>query len=350
MTTNGLPPGVCNLSGFQMLRDLHKLPGGASAPQRHVPQLRLVPPLATDLRIGVIHNIRARHNISRHAPRVVAGCEHAMPRSHDELEIVLANFAAQGVNALIIDGGDGTVRDVMTVAAQHYAGDVPRLAIVPSGKTNALALDLGIPGGWTTEDAVAAVRSGGLQERSPIEIWRAGQPAAALRGFIFGAGAFVRATALAQTTHRLGAFNGMAVGLSIAGAVAQTIFGRRDNPWRRGEPMRVAPAGGAVIEAAQYLLLGSTLTRMPLGVRPFGAPRGGLKMLRIDASPRRMLAVLPSLLGGSNSAWLAQAGYHREDAERIGLRLDGDFILDGEVFPGGEITLRQGAPLRFVLP
>jgi hypothetical protein len=98
------------------------------------------------------------------------------------------------------------------------------------------------------------------------------------------------------------------------------------------------------------MLLISTLTRMPLRIKPFGAPRPGLKMLRVDALPRWMLAALPSLLGGSDPLWLREAGYHREDAEEIGLSLARSFVLDGEAFPGGDLTLKRGAPIRFVVP
>jgi diacylglycerol kinase (ATP) len=72
--------------------------------------------------------------------------------------------------------------------------------------------------------------------------------------------------------------------------------------------------------------------------------------LRIDASPRRLVAALPALLGGTDRGWLASAGYHREDAERIDVTLNSGFILDGEMFEGGEISLRQGAAITFVVP
>jgi hypothetical protein len=328
---------------------------GAQLQERAAARLRVAAQrVEPEVRIGVIHNVRARHNIASHPPLVVAGCEHAMPRSHAELHDVLAHFASHGVNALVIDGGDGTVRDVLSAAPGHFPDAFPRIAIIPSGKTNALTQDLGIPDDWTTADAVRAITAGHTQQRHPLEIWRPKALRAELRGFIFGAGAFVRATELAQTTHRFGAFNGLAVGLSIFGAVAQTLFGGRDNSWRRGEPMRIAPAGGPrageVLDGPQYMLLGSTLSRMPLGIKPFGAERPGLKTLRIDASPRRLVAALPALLGGTDRGWLASAGYHREDAERIDVTLNSGFILDGEMFEGGEISLRQGAAITFVVP
>lgn len=302
------------------------------------------------LRIGVVHNVRARHNIDRPVIGFIDRTEFAAPRSPQELDDVLAGFASRGVNALVIDGGDGTVRDVMSKAGRHFEGTFPRVAIVPSGKTNALAHDLGVPRHWTAHDAVQAIHDGVVEERAPIEIRRDQTIVPDLRGFIFGAGAFVRATALAQRTHRVGAFNGLAVGLSIAGAVGQTILGGANNSWRQGEPMRVALADGTVVDRNQYLLFGSTLERLPLGIKPLGEPRPGLKLLRIDASPRWMVAAAPAVLRGSAAPWLRDAGYHIEDSARIDLHLGGDFILDGETFQGGALSLRQGEPIRFVVP
>lgn len=325
---------------------------GAPA-SRCIARPSLVPPLferEREPRIGVIHNVLARHNVKRRSPLVMPGCEHAMPRSHDELHEALRGFAASGVDTLMIDGGDGTIRDVASAATRHFPGIFPRVAIVPSGKTNALALDLGLPARWTPQDAVRAIGRGRVVERAPLEIVRRDTIHATLRGFIFGAGAYVRATRLAQTTHRFGAFNGVAVGLSIAAAVGQTLFGGRANSWRQGEPMRVAPAGEAVIEGPHYMVLASTLQQMPMGIKPFGGARDGLKMLRIEAAPRRIVAALPALLGGGARAWLRDAGYHRDDHDRIDLSLEGGFVLDGETFAGGDLSLRQGRPMRFVVP
>ncbi|WP_374943250.1 diacylglycerol kinase family protein [Sphingomonas sp.] len=300
------------------------------------------------LRIGIIRNAKARLNIARRGIDIGLAANCAMPRSHDELHDALAMFARTGVNALVIDGGDGTVRDVLTAAAFHYRGIFPTVAVLPSGKTNALATDLGLPQGWTEQAAVDALRAGRTQERGPLEIWRPGMAIAEHRGFIFGAGAFVRATALAQDTHRLGAFNGLAVGLSVAGAVAQTLFGRSDNVWRRGTPMRIAPAGAPATEGAKYLFFGSTLTRLPLDLRPFGEPRSGLKTLCIDAPPAGLALALPAVLAGYDLP--AGGGYRRDDSESMALTVGSDIILDGETFPGGEMTLRHGAPIRFAVP
>lgn len=298
----------------------------------------------------MIHNARARHNIGRHLPRVLPGCDHVMPNDHDELREVLARFARAGVDALIVDGGDGTVRDIVTVMARDLPNFHPRIAIVPSGKTNALASDLGIRAGWTLANALDAVDEGRILERGPLEVWREGADRADRAGFIFGSGVFVAATRAAQQTHRFGAFNGLAVGLSIAAAVGGTIFGGRTNSWRRGERMRINVDGEGGIDAPHYLFLASTLRRLPPHIKPFGRERGGLKLLRIEAPASRLAIAAPIILMGGEQTWLRDWGYHRHDARRIDLSLAGGFVLDGETFEGGALSLREGAAISFVVP
>lgn len=103
-------------------------------------------------------------------------------------------------------------------------------------------------------------------------------------------------------------------------------------------------------ERARFLLLASTLKRLPLGVKPFGAPREGLKVLTVEAPPRRFARALPILLRGGDAPWLAQAGYHRRDLTAFDVTGPGDFVLDGEIYPGGRLTVRQGRELEFVIP
>ena len=326
----------------------------ASQPIRNLPDDIAIPrsaPLRHPLlRIGIISNRRAHRNLlaDRMVPEIGASMQWASPRTPDELALALARFAWARIDALVIDGGDGTVRDVLSAAATAYPDALPRVSIVPSGKTNALALDLGIPTDWTIEDAVAAIAAGRQRVRTPIEIRRPDAPDSVLRGFLFGAGAFVRATAMAQQAHGFGLFRGVAVGASLAAAVGQSLFGGEGNSWRTGEPVGIDFDDGPFISGPVYTVMASTLNRLPLGLKPFGRTRGGLKLLRVEAQPRHLWAAIGPLLAGSQAPWLARSGYHHGDAERFTLTLEQDFILDGEAFAGGTLAVSRGAPVTFV--
>jgi hypothetical protein len=190
---------------------------------------------AAKIRTGIICNPKSHRNrssVEATKPFLSGTVMAVTPRTQAELAEVLTDFARHGIELLVIDGGDGTIRDVMTAAARVWTGAAPRVAIVPSGKTNALALDLGIPDDWTLDQALTAARGGNVKIRHPIEVVRK-DSGTRLHGFLLGAGAFVDATALAQRTHRAGAFNGVAAASRCAGrssrpcSAARTVLGAR---------------------------------------------------------------------------------------------------------------------------
>lgn len=304
--------------------------------------------------VGVISNPRSRRNRQGNPVHRRAGATSDMlvvePATQEELSAALAGFKARGVELIVVDGGDGTVRDVLTAAPRVFGGRVPPIAVIPSGKTNALALDLGIPWDWSAGAARQALAAGHLATRQPIEI--TGEDGLTHRGFLFGASGFTRATDLAQRTHDIGAFGGVAVGLSVAGAVLQTMFAGANNAWRAGERVRVANLGdGSESTHDLYLLLGSTLRRLPIGLRPLGAAAEGLNILAVEAPPRLLPVAVPAILAGREGGWLARAGYHhRHDVPPSRLTLPGGFVLDGERYAGGDYIVRAGDPVTFVTP
>ena len=61
-----------------------------------------------------------------------------------------------------------------------------------------------------------------------------------------------------------------------------------------------------------------------------------------------LAAAAPLIVAGSPAKWLDRAGYHRIDPDSLDVTMDAGFILDGEVYPGGALTIRQAAPISFV--
>jgi len=261
----------------------------------------------------------------------------------------LARFVAEGVELLVIDGGDGTVREVLSALPAAF-GEAPLLSVIPSGKTNILAFDLGVRRSWTLAAARAA--SGKVKPkvrvRAPLQVNRDGQPP--LQGFVFGAAGLVRATALAAGVHRVGVFQNAAVGLTLAGAVAQFAAENARGAWRRGAPLTLAVDDGPARPGPRLITMATTLHRLPFALRPFGPARPGLKYLDVQAPPQRLAQALPALLWTRRDRWLERHGYRRGDAASLRLTLDSPFVLDGEVYPGGDLTVTEAPPLRFLTP
>ncbi|HVI32874.1 diacylglycerol/lipid kinase family protein [Phenylobacterium sp.] len=301
------------------------------------------------MRAGVIRNPKSHRNRRNMAwAAAPEGTLFAKPKTKEALAEALAGFAGEGVDTLVIDGGDGTVRDVLTRLPAAFGERRPRLAVVPSGKTNVLAEDLGVPADWTVEAALQrALEPGRPRASRPcVEVVRR-DGSERRRGFIFGTGAYVRATRLAQSAHRMGAFGTASVALTLAASVVQSMAGRSDRGWRAGEGMRLALGGGGPTDGARFLVIASTLETLPLGLKPFGPVRPGLKALAIEAPPRRLVAALPPLWTGAQPAWLEDAGYVRRDGD-LEVDFQGEYVLDGEAYRAGALTVRQGPVMEFV--
>ena len=303
------------------------------------------------MRVGVVRNPKSHANAKRGeeaaTPDAVLLVE---PATRAALEQDLHAFANCGVGLLIIDGGDGTIRDVISLLPGIFGLDMPLIALLPSGKTNVLALDLGVPPDWTLTDAIAAARSESavIKLRSPLEVrWDDGRPS--LLGFVFGLGAFVRATALAQSVHKLGAFHSISVAMSVLGALIGTVMGGKRDQWRSGVPLCLAIDGQETRTADRFLVMATTLKRLPFGLKPFGPPREGMKFLDVDAPPRRLPGAFPALLAGKDAAWLPRLGYRRGDAETLRITTNQSLVVDGDVYEGGcGVTVALAPPLKFL--
>ena len=327
----------------------------AAAPIARAP----VQPVKADRLVGILRNPRSYRNKARDAQiadrsNVVL----AEPANRDAIPEVLADFARRGVHYLVIDGGDGTIRDVLTAGAPIFGASWPRLLVLPSGKTNALTVDLGMPRNWSLGDALDAIETGGRIERNPLAIRPADGRSGLVQGFIMGAGAFAKATEAGQTAHRWGAFNSVVVAVSAIWIALRTFFGTRASPYRRGSRMDVVlepdgerlPHAGRGDRSRRYFLLASTLERFPINLKPFANLREGLRIAVMDEPRRRLLLSLPLLAFGWHGNWVRRHGVHRKWAEEFTIATETPFIIDGEAFPPGKYVVAQGPRLRFVTP
>lgn len=308
--------------------------------------------------IGVIRNPRSHRNAGDPPEWTGRGSMLVeTPDRRSELQAIIARFAERRIDYLVVDGGDGTVRDVLTCGAGIFGERWPPLIVLPNGKTNALAADLGLPTKWTLGEAMEAIHRGRLEVRWPLVVTQRGKPEAQVHGFVFGAGAFTAAIGLGQAAHRRGAFNAVAVGVTAVWSLAQALFGSAGNVWRRNTAMRLydgegreLPHSGIERRDERYLVFASTLSRFPAGLRPFAHLGGTLRASVIDNSRLGLLLRLPLIFRGIVGEGLRRRGYHVFGLDRLRIDVDDRFILDGEAFPPGRYDLSLGPKLRFVVP
>lgn len=320
------------------------------------PPVRAVRPAPS---VGVIYNPRSHRNQGQDLNLGVrANIFVAQPEDTARLQEALARFAARGIDYLVINGGDGTVRDVLTAGQSVFGDTWPDLAVLPKGKTNALNVDLGAPSRWTIGAAIAAYAEGRRVVRRPLRVEALDGGVAPMLGFIFGAGAYTLGIRAGQDAHKLGAFDSLAVGVTAAWGVLQALLGSDRNLWRRGVEMRIAlgdearalPHGPLGDPARRHFVLASTLERFPAGMKPFGDGLHGLKLGVMDYPKRRLLLMLPAALTGRAPDRLRAWGFHQLAADPVEIAVADEIILDGEAFPAGRYRLTSGPELRFVVP
>ncbi len=257
----------------------------------------------------------------------------------------------------MVDGGDGTVRDVLTCGAGIFGESWPPVIVLPNGKTNALAIDLGVPPNWPLADALDAIQGGRIEQRRPLVVAQRDNPDARVQGFAFGGGVFTAAIGLGQDAHRHGAFNALGVLVTALWGLLQALFGRPDNVWRRGTPMRLYDADGRELAHCgigradeRFLLFASTLRHFPAGLRPFGELDSPLRAVVLDNSRLGLLLRLVMVFRGKVGESLRRRGYNVFGLDAMQVDIADSFILDGEAFPAGRYQLSLGAKLRFVVP
>ncbi len=302
-------------------------------------------------RIGVVRNPRSHGNRVHPPGPPPEGVRLVEPLGRDALRAELETFAREGLDLLVIDGGDGTVRDVISLLPHTFGEAPPLLAVLPSGKTNVLAIDLGTSAAWGLEQALAAARGEEprIKSRPPLRISWADGRRPCLQGFFFGVGAPVKATSLAQKAHKVGVFHNFAVGLTIFTATLGALFGGARDEWREGVPARLVLDGQEQPPGERFAVVATALKRLPFGLKPFGDPREGLKLLDVDAPPRRLWKAMPLVLSGKAEPRLEGLGYRRRDPSVVELGGGAPFVLDGETFEGGDLTIGLGPSLRFLV-
>lgn len=305
-------------------------------------------------RLGVVANARSwRNREAGPAPAPIGDALYEAADGPDGYPALLKRFAEEGVTVVAVDGGDGTLRDVLSVLPWAYGEDnLPAIALVASGKTNVAAADVGGVDREKLPALAEAARAGGAlktEARRPIRVEAAG---ATMLGFVFGLGAFERATRLVNDrVHSRGFAQkmGVALGVVMSGAAA---LGKDRESWRAGVPIAISIDGEAPDTRYSFALLATSLNRLMLGLWPFwGEGPGGFDVTEIAAPPKRLIRTLATAGMGRPPGRAAEDGYRSAKATRVSLTIREPFIFDGDTFAPGEdgrVELTSGPEFRFV--
>lgn len=318
--------------------------------------------------VALLSNPRSTGNRSL-LPRVRSFCARHPEIFHYEVEEVdqiaqaLKTIARVKPKVLVINGGDGTVQAALTELyyGGHFGASVPPVAVLPNGKTNLIAMDLGATGDpLDALDRVLDIARSGVNShvvaRELIAVSDGGLNSRPVLGmFLGGAGLADSILFCRHKIYPLGLPNGLSHVLTAFALILTAVFGARASflPGRP-RPVSVSVHRQGELQGRFSLLMVTTLEKLLLNARTRSnepSMVGALKLMAIEERPstvfRAMFAAIGGRLGRSRIK-----GIHVERGDEI--RIEGDqssVILDGELYEaakGHPIVLKQTAPIPFL--
>ncbi len=261
----------------------------------------------------------------------------------DALPSAVTQAAKDGIQHVIIEGGDGTVQGV--ISAFLYQADkfdtFPAFTIIPGGMTNQVAKNIGLKSA-----KMASVERALSSDLSPVElplldITDSDGPSYA--GFLFSTGAIPQITR--YTTGRLHT-KGIGGSIAVLGGIIKGIRGNDD------ALMQTTPVEIAGLHSGPHL--GSVVTTLPsliLGLDPFwGSEDAPLRVTWVEGKYRGLGRNILSLWAGSKSKDRSENGFHSRRVNDLDYQYEGDIVLDGEFLsiPSGKFTIRPTRVVTFL--
>ena len=319
-------------------------------------------------RVALLSNPRSTGNRSL-LPRVRAFCADHADIFHYEVERVdqigqaLKTIARVAPKVLVINGGDGTVQAALTELYHggHFGETPPPVAVLPNGKTNLIAHDLGA-GGDPIEalervlEIARADMATHIVSRELIQLSGGalnGRPVLGM--FLGGAGLADSILFCRHKLYPLGIPNWLAHVLTFLATMVSVILGvtARFLPPRPGF-VKVSVLRSGELQGRFALLMVTTLQRLLLETSLPGAGPASVGAMQLIVIERRPMALLRALVAGIRGRLGRSrlAGVHLERGDEIRIESDSsNVILDGELFEastGHPIVLRPTQPVPFL--
>jgi hypothetical protein len=319
-------------------------------------------------RVALLSNPKSTGNLAQ-LPRIREYCADHPDVFHYEVEHAHQIGEAMKVIArvrpkvLAINGGDGTVQAALTELYNggHFGDEPPPVAVLPSGKTNLIALDLGARGDpiETLEKLIQLART----DLKPFTVQRElialrhglgdGEDRPIIGMFLGGAALAEAMIYCREKIYPLGLPNSVAHVLAAVLSFMKLLLGLRASflpPDTAPLSLSLSDEGGN-LNGRFSLLMVTTLERVLLSMDLGDRRAGALKLLAVEHRPDSALgAFLASVAGKLGRS--PMRGVHFEQANEIMIESEcSHVLLDGETFRaevGRPIRLRTAQPLSFV--
>lgn len=317
------------------------------------------------MRVGVVSNPRAGRNAARASEMAALltgqrDVAHVATDDPDNLPGVLKRFADEGVGLLIVNGGDGTLQQVLTVL---LTGDVsegfPLVAPLRGGRTNMSAIDIGCQPdsvkalGCLIETARSRALGERIVDRSVLRI-DMGPDDGVQYGMFCGVGVIHRAVDLIHRAFPPGKRSRGALGAGVlTGVLVARAALRSASGILTPDRIEVLLDGQPVLQQEFQLAITTTLGRLFLQMQPFwGQEAAPVRVTTIAASARRKwLAAVGILRGRPRPHVTPSTGYTSRNVRCAELHLDCGLCVDGELFAPRRdriVRIEADSRIRFV--
>jgi hypothetical protein len=286
---------------------------------------------------------------------------HAEAARVADLESILGDFARREVDLVVVNGGDGTVHSALTELCNGDAFErMPAIAVLATGMTNLIALDVGLEGRPETALARLLDRVGAGADLTRVSrhllSLTTGPQQPPLHGMFFGTAGFHQAVRIARKeVHPTGARGSFAFAMSLSLAIWRALSGRRSNqqgPLFQGQDMTIDLDGVRQSGERYFLVLATTLRRLIMGLMPFwGDGAGQIRYTSVAFPPVRLARALLPVLRGRPRPWMSERGYVSRAVDDIAITTREPLVIDGEFVipePDLPVLLRSDREAVFV--
>lgn len=256
---------------------------------------------------------------------------------------------------LMVLAGDGTVSAIVDQLSSLSAGAwTPDVLVLPGGRSNLTAVDLGAGGAALPILKKALLRpspKSAVEERCALRIEQAGSPTR--HGFFLAAALIDSAIRQCHQQRTEGGFQG-----DVGTFIYLLRLGVRGLWGASGlscPPLHIDAGACGRQHGPVRLLLATTLLHRKGLLNPYAARgTGELRLTSVSADAPRFWRSLPRLVSGRFSpAMNADNGYLSGRCERVQVSGLAHYMLDGEPIdadPSRPVTISLGPRLRFLVP
>lgn len=317
--------------------------------------------------VGLIAN-PASHSVARRGSRLEklarsrSGARFVRLEDFSTLSEHMAAFAREGVDTLFVEGGDGTLRAVLSecLSARSGYSSPPDFAVLPGGSTNLAYKVMGVR--HTDPDSLSRLVDRLESGRPPSArlvrsalMVRSAAMSDPLAGFLLSTGSMARAMLFCQ--REVFAQGGPRGSMGVAATMARLVTAPRRTRDTDGQPLLRAShfrieADGFTREGEHAFALMTTLPHLSLGLKPFwGEEEGAVALTHADWPIRGLRLAALKILAGQTGPDLSRHGLTSRRFDRASFFHDGPVALDGEMLPepaDGMFHVSLTPELRFI--